>query len=125
MLVRFAIIISIILTSCQSGRIPCPEVKTTKLHRNKINPAKSTPFYISKQQAEKESTTRVNVTRESQTEKWVLKHESVEEWDCPKPGQKHVPKSVKDNIKKNMKKVKNHYKKRVELDSLGAVYIQK
>lgn len=33
-------------------------------------------------------------------------HVSVEEWDCPKPGaKKYMPKAVKENIRKNFRKM--------------------
>jgi hypothetical protein len=36
----------------------------------------------------------------------MIQSVSVEEWDCPRPGQKkYMPKSVKENIRKNLKKV--------------------
>jgi len=37
-----------------------------------------------------------------------VKSITVEEWNCPKPGEKKVmPRSVKENIRKNLKKVKS------------------
>jgi hypothetical protein len=43
-----------------------------------------------------------------------LEHVSVEEWDCPRPGAKNLPKSVKQNIRKNQKKVRDHYRNRAD-----------
>lgn len=45
--------------------------------------------------------------------------ESIEEWDCPKPGAKNaLPKAVRENIKKNRKKFDNYYKSRHLPDSV-------
>jgi hypothetical protein len=40
---------------------------------------------------------------------------SVEEWDCPRPGsKKYMPKSVKDNIKKNLHKINKDSKTKAD-----------
>jgi hypothetical protein len=43
---------------------------------------------------------------------------TVEEWDCPRPGVKNVPKEVQDNIRKNKKRFNEYYKTRNSSDSL-------
>jgi hypothetical protein len=49
----------------------------------------------------------------------VKKAESIEEWDCPKPGTKaSLPKAVKENIRKNRKKFDSYYKSKHQSDSL-------
>ncbi len=41
-----------------------------------------------------------------------IKNVSVTEWDCPRLGRKHyLPKAVKENIRKNMDKIKSDLKK--------------
>jgi hypothetical protein len=36
----------------------------------------------------------------------VIQNISVEEWDCPRPeAKKYMPKSIKENIRKNLKKM--------------------
>jgi hypothetical protein len=48
----------------------------------------------------------------------VKSAESIEEWGCPKPGMKKTPKAVRENIRKNKKKIKSYFKNRNELDSI-------
>jgi hypothetical protein len=37
----------------------------------------------------------------------MIHNVSMEEWDCPRPGvKKYMPRSVRDNIRKNTKKLK-------------------
>ncbi|MGC3943176.1 MAG: hypothetical protein QM762_01340 [Chryseolinea sp.] len=48
-----------------------------------------------------------------------IKNVSMEEWDCPRPGaKKYMPKSVKDNIKKNKKKFEQDVRQ-TQSDSLS------
>jgi hypothetical protein len=47
----------------------------------------------------------------------MITHVSVEEWDCPQPGKKkYMPKQVKQNIRKNMKRISSD--KQNEADSV-------
>jgi hypothetical protein len=47
--------------------------------------------------------------------------DTIEEWDCPKPGTRNaLPKSVKENIKKNKRKFEEYYKNRIQPDSVQA-----
>ncbi|MEO5602673.1 MAG: hypothetical protein ABIR06_17255 [Cyclobacteriaceae bacterium] len=42
--------------------------------------------------------------------KYTMQHVDVEELDCPKPGaKKTLPKAVKENIRKNKKKIRSYY----------------
>ncbi|HEY9049609.1 MAG TPA: hypothetical protein VIN08_27115 [Ohtaekwangia sp.] len=48
----------------------------------------------------------------------TITHVSVEEWDCPRPGvKKYMPKEVKQNIRKNMKRI-NSGEQQNEADSV-------
>jgi hypothetical protein len=50
--------------------------------------------------------------------KYTIQHVDVEELDCPKPGEKKtMPRAVKENIRKNKKKVRYYYQE-VNTDSL-------
>jgi len=41
----------------------------------------------------------------------AVKNISVEEWDCPRPGaKKYMPKNVRENIRRNMQKIKSSEK---------------
>jgi hypothetical protein len=93
----------------------CPEVKTVKLKKRPSNYLLRTPqrsLTASNHQEEKERP-RVDF----RVNRNVKSIDSIEEWDCPKPGSKAMPKSVKENIRKNRKKFETYYKSRYLADS--------
>ncbi|HEX5168941.1 MAG TPA: hypothetical protein VFW11_07190 [Cyclobacteriaceae bacterium] len=49
---------------------------------------------------------------------------TVEEWDCPRPGEQKNKKIVKNNIRRMEKKMHTDMKKRQVMDSLNAVKSQ-
>jgi hypothetical protein len=110
MLIRFLLLL-ILFSACRSGEIHCPEVKTVKLR-------KKPGHYI--RPVEKEVTASANerkpVKIQPSTRK-VKTISSIEEWDCPRPGANAIPKSVKENIKKNRKKFDDYYKNKSHTDS--------
>jgi len=116
MSIRLIAIVIIICSACQGGRIPCPKVKTVKLHKS-FRPSASSYSAKASQQAEVEN----EKTKEVKTnDVRFIQNISVEEWDCPKPGTKHyMPKSVKENIKRNKKKIEADFKKEQQADSLS------
>lgn len=114
--IRLIAIILIICTSCQSGIIPCPKVKTAKLHKS-FKPSASSLTARASQESEAE-TRKVKEIKPS--EGHFIQNVSVEEWDCPKPGKKrYMPKSVKENIRKNKKKIETDFKENAT-DSLSS-----
>jgi hypothetical protein len=51
--------------------------------------------------------------------KYTMQHVDVEELDCPKPGaKKTMPRGVKENIRKNKKKIRYYYRE-TEGDTLA------
>jgi hypothetical protein len=113
--IRLIIVILIICSACQSGIIPCPKVKTAKLHKS-FKPSASTLTARAGQESEEESR-KVKEVKPSNGH--YIQNVSVEEWDCPKPGKKrYMPKSVKENIRKNKKKIESDYKENAT-DSLS------
>jgi hypothetical protein len=53
--------------------------------------------------------------------KYTMQHIDVEELDCPRPGEKKVmPRAVKENIRKNRRKVRYYYAE-VNTDSLASL----
>ena len=56
--------------------------------------------------------------------KYTMQHIDVEEMDCPKPGEKKMPRAVKENIRKNRKKIRYYYEEPApdSLSSLSATY---
>ena len=110
---RFIIgVILIICSACHGGLIPCPRVKTVKLQKH-YRP--SSYALTAKANQEEPETERKDVKLNDVR---FIQNVSVEEWDCPKPGSKHyMPKSIKENIKRNKKKIESDYKKQ-QADSL-------
>jgi hypothetical protein len=83
-------------------------VKTAKLQKNYkpssyVFTAKATP------ESQVVSSRELNSRPE---DAHYIQNVSVEEWDCPKPGTKrYMPKSVKDNIRKNWRKFESDARK--------------
>ena len=92
------IFIILILTSCQRGLIPCPEVEVVKFRDRSTYRQK--PVLMAKEEPDEKTT-----TWKKPKEKFV-QNVTIEEWDCPRPGKKkYMPKSVKQNIRKNERKI--------------------
>ena len=95
MVARALIGLLVLCSACQAGLIPCPRVKTVKLHKNYRPPSA---------RAEQPESEPGNQNMRPGSEHYI-KNVSMEEWDCPRPGaKKYLPKTVKDNIRKNKKK---------------------
>jgi hypothetical protein len=108
MIVRIGIIILIIFTSCQTGKLPCPHIKSAKIKKSSVNKGFFGPVTASaKNMAETEVKKEEKTTRTAgRSESKMISNVSIQEWDCPHPGQKkYMPKSVKENIRKNMQKI--------------------
>ena len=122
---RWLIILLIACTACQSGLIPCPKVKSDKIKRTSVNKRiryaerNTTASAREEQQQSKRPRSLQSYSRTADL-KPALEHVDVEEWDCPKPGTKRsMPKSVKDNIKKNKRAYEAYYRTRNAADSLS------
>ena len=127
-----AFFLLILFSACQSGRIPCPEIKFAKMKESKAG--KGNRFFAppsrmmasnkgvqetspSRNQADFE---RLKANRTSGKE-MLEQYGSVEEWDCPSPSQKKkFSKVTRDNIRKNEKKMRDHMK-RSSPDSLSLI----
>lgn len=113
MFIRLTLFILLICSGCQSGVIPCPTVKTARIKKSKAYRPSLTSLSA---RAEVEPENLHNKTSKS-TDDRSFKNISAEEWDCPRPGEKkYMPKTVKDNIRRNMKKINSSSK--AKLDSL-------
>lgn len=138
MLIRCIVIFLICCTACRSGIIPCPEVKGLKLKKSQVNRR----FRFPERNVDREEPEPViTVSSDARTPepmskkstryryvKYTMQHIDVEEMDCPKPGEKKVmPRAVKENIRKNRKKVRYYYKETAtdSLDALSATYPQR
>lgn len=106
MSIRFIVIIIVFCTGCMGGKIPCPKIKTVKLQKNYRPP--SSAYSAKANLPEPENPQKEGKVNDVH----FIQNVSMEEWDCPKPGSKHyMPKSVKENIKRNKKKIESDYKK--------------
>ncbi|HYF66997.1 MAG TPA: hypothetical protein VD884_02625 [Ohtaekwangia sp.] len=57
-------------------------------------------------EAQEENADQKSIRRNTHFRVKEVKNVSIEEWDCPKPGsRRYMPRSVKENIKKNLQKV--------------------
>jgi hypothetical protein len=122
MVTRWLSIILIFMTSCQYGLIPCPTPKGERMKRSRARLSYYSPRMMTASVEDTKKQTS-DLKRRPEPTPAPLEHVDVEEWDCPKPGQKKVPKAVKDNIKKNRKAYGSYYKSRI--DSLAASSVDK
>ena len=101
---KIQLLLFIISVGCQSGKLPCPKVKGPRLVKSSM----AKPYKPQTVTAKLES---VEVAPESKSPSKVqqskfVKNISVEEWDCPKPGQKkYMPKNIRENIRRNARTV--------------------
>ena len=127
MLLRtIALLVVILCTSCRSGIIPCPEVKGLKLKKSQVNKR----FRLPDRREDPEPV--ITVSSEARTPqpgknktryvRYTIQHVDVEELDCPRPGEKKtMPRAVKENIRKNRKKVRYYYQENAT-DSLQLLH---
>jgi hypothetical protein len=93
----------------------CPDPQFVKLKKRPTNFLKSSrSLSASNRQPEKEKP-KVEFRQLTRNVKSI---DAIEEWDCPKPGSRTMPKSVKESIKKNRKKFETYYKNRIVVDSM-------
>jgi hypothetical protein len=126
-----ALFLLTVCMACQSGRIPCPEIKTVKMKESRANKGKVFVAAPSRMMASTKtiiepegSRSQVNLERMKAnrvTGKQMLEqYGTVEEWDCPSPsGKKKYSKVSKENIRKNEKRMREHLKQRSASDSLS------
>ena len=114
------LLLMIIFTACRSGEIACPEIKTVKLNKRPANYMRTHSRSLSA--SARSDKDKIHSKAEiPQHTRPVKSSDSIEEWDCPKPGSKTtVPKAVRENIKKNRKKFDSYYRTRHHSDSLQA-----
>lgn len=118
MLIRL-IIIALLFTACRAGDMACPEPKFVKLNKRPAN------YRMRMQSRQMSASAHEEREKANQLRSEILQRQtrpvksiaSIEEWDCPKPGTKTVPKAVKENIRKNRKKFDTYYKNRNFPDS--------
>jgi hypothetical protein len=121
MKVRLILLVLLLSTACQSGLIPCPRVKTAKIKRNYVNkPMRQYIASLSANAETEDASKNIHYKSSKGTDNLPVKNITVEEWDCPRPGaKKYMPRTVKDNIKRNFKKINSDSK--VSSDSVNTV----
>src|SRR5215216_3249929 len=98
---RIMLIMILFCFACQSGRIPCPKAKKVRLEKS----AKKRSAYVMTARAETDTPKLQSRNPRSSNIK-EIQHVNIEEWDCPRPGtRKYMPKTVKENIRRNMERV--------------------
>jgi hypothetical protein len=98
------VIIIMLCTSCQMGKIPCPKVKEAKLRKHYRS-----SVFTARANTEPSETNQNQRIRDPRS---TIQNISLAEWDCPKPGKKrYLPKAVKENIRKNLNKINSDTKK--------------
>ena len=116
---RLSLLVVIICMACLSGIIPCPKVKPVRA--KKTNIFKSGAMSASAAEEEKPTTSS---KRSKGTDQRVISNVSVDEWDCPHPGnRKYMPRRVKANIRKNFEKLNAAQKEKA--DSAAAMQRKK
>jgi hypothetical protein len=130
MLIRAIVLFLVFCTACRSGIIPCPEVKGLRLKKSHASKRMRMPDRTADREVEpvitvsSDAKTPQATTRNSNRYRYVkytMQHVDVEEMDCPKPGEKKVmPRAVRENIRKNRKKVR-YYSEENTSDSLRMV----
>jgi hypothetical protein len=128
MTIRVALFLIVVCTACQSGKIPCPDIKFAKVKHSK---ARANSYVYSPMASNKDIRKQEEIKRAIDLERMkssrvtgkemLEKYGTVEEWDCPSPsGKKKYSKLAKENIRKNEKKMREHMKQKHEIDSIAA-----
>lgn len=114
------VILILICTACQSGRIPCPDARGPKIKKVRAS-AKPRPEYTASINSRRgQAETRTQATQGRESEGRFVRNVSVEEWDCPRPGdKKYMPRAIKGNIRRNFKKFNEDRKQKTASDSLN------
>jgi hypothetical protein len=112
---QLVLILIVICSACQSGRIPCPDARGPKIKKIRVNSKRAPEYSASLNTRRGQPETRSQSGQVKDSEGRFVKNVSVEEWDCPRPGEKkYMPRSIKGNIKRNMKKMNEEPKQKEE-----------
>jgi hypothetical protein len=114
------VVLILLFTACQSGKIPCPDARGPRVKKVKVNTKRHPEYTASINSRRPAAETKYQGQQAKEAEGRFIKNVSVEEWDCPKPGEKkYMPRAIKGNIKRNMKKLNADQKQKAESDSLN------
>lgn len=97
----------LLVAACSSDRILCPKTGKSRLKQSTLNPEKV-----------RRNTPETNLTSSIENKPNLYRYryvdirmenksqESVEEWDCPRPGSKKSRKAAREYLKKQEKKIR-------------------
>lgn len=106
---RALFLIILLCTGCRSGIIPCPDPEVARLKKSSVNKrANARDLREPEVTALSQETPNRKAPRYRYV-KYEIEHVDVEDLDCPRPGQKNVPKAVKNNIRKNRRNVRYYF----------------
>lgn len=120
MSVRLIILTVFLLCGCRVGLIDCPEARGPKVRQTIINTKSLKPedLYVSSKPVKDihQGRSLIELKEQRQDHKDPA---TIEEWDCPRPGEQKNSKIVRNNIRKMEKKMQADMKRRAEMDSLN------
>ena len=117
MLIRAIVLFLVLCTGCRSGILPCPDLKGMKLKKSQVNKRfrmdrnvreEPEPVITVSSDAKTPQPARKNSSKVRYV-KYTMQHIDVDEMDCPKPGERKKPRAVRENIRKNRKKIRYYY----------------
>ncbi len=110
---RLFLLIILVSFGCSHSQFDCPTPERVRL---KKKAGVNYRVLLARQRNQPKKITRSELKQLMSRE---YKTVTVEEWDCPRPGVKNVPKQVQENIRKNKKKYNDYYRTRNSSDSLN------
>lgn len=120
MSVRLIILTVFLQCGCRVGLIDCPEARGPKVRQTIINTKSLKPedLYVSSKPVKDihQGRSLIELKEQRQDHKDPA---TIEEWDCPRPGEQKNSKIVRNNIRKMEKKMQADMKRRAEMDSLN------
>jgi hypothetical protein len=97
--------------ACQSGKIPCPHIKAPRAKRTNIS-KRNLQYASARREQDEGEESRNQAAGGRGQDPHFIKSVSLEEWDCPHPGEKrYMPKSVKNNIRRNLQRINGEERK--------------
>jgi hypothetical protein len=107
---RILLIMVLLCFGCQTGRIPCPKPKSKLIRSGHYRAYRAYSSSLTAQIDKKDAHDRSREIKP--TDSKYVKNVSAEEWDCPNPGaRKYLPRNVKENIRRNARKVEEDGRK--------------
>ena len=111
----------LLLCGCKSGLIDCPDVRGPKAKRTIINTRNLKPedLYVSSSTKKMDKEYARSYERLREQRRDLKNPQTIEEWDCPRPGKQKNSKIVKGNVRRMERKMQAEMEERMERDSLN------